>query len=58
MKLHVYQQHKSNITWTRDDPFTEAEMLDINCKFTGYVDSEDYEPIGMGYYRKSAHHEE
>lgn len=51
MKLHVYQQDKSNITWVRDELWTVAEEQDMRLSKVGEVDSENYEYIGMGYYR-------
>lgn len=51
MKLHVYQQDKSNITWVREDEFTQEELQSFNAKRVGEVDSADYKPVGMGYYR-------
>ena len=51
MKLHVYMQDNSNITWVREDLWTEAEEADMRVRKVGEVDSENYKPVGMGYYR-------
>lgn len=51
MKLHVYQQEKSNITWVRDDEFTPEEQAGARLQKVGEVDSADYRHVGMGYYR-------
>lgn len=51
MKLHVYKQDNSNITWVRDDEFTQEELQSFNAKRVGEVDSADYTHIGRGFYR-------
>lgn len=51
MKLHIYEQDKSNLTWVREDLWTPAEEQDLRVKKVGEVDSENYKPVGMGYYR-------
>ena len=51
MKLHVYQQDKSNLVWVHEELWTKEEQADIRVKFIGYADKVDYIPIGMGYYR-------
>lgn len=51
MKLHVYQQDKSNITWVREELWTPAEEQDMRVRKVGEVDSADYSHVGMGYYR-------
>ena len=35
MKLHVYEQDNSNITWVREDLWTEADM---RVRKVGYAD--------------------
>jgi len=51
MKLNVYMQDNSNITWVREDEFTQEELQSFNAKWVGEVDSENYMHVGMGYYR-------
>ena len=51
MKLHVYMQDNSNITWVREDLWTPAEEQDMRVRKVGEVDSENYTHVGMGYYR-------
>jgi len=52
MKLHIYQQDKSNLIWVRDDEYTIDEMMESRLKFIGYGNYEDYEHIGLGFYRR------
>lgn len=51
MKLHVYMQDKSNITWVREELWAQAEEQDLRVSKIGEVDSADYTHVGMGYYR-------
>lgn len=51
MKLHVYMQENSGITWVKEDLWTEAEAQELRVKKVGEFDSADYSHVGMGYYR-------
>lgn len=51
MKLHVYQQEKSNLVWVHEKIWTEAEQADMRVEWVKKVDSENYKPIGRGFYR-------
>lgn len=51
MKLYVYMQDKTDDTFVRDAPWTDAEMQDMHVWLVGEVDSVDYEYFRNGYYR-------
>lgn len=52
MKLHIYQQDKSNIRWVRDDEYTPEEQAESRLQKVGEADSAEYDHIGMGFYRR------
>jgi hypothetical protein len=52
MKLHIYEQDNSHLRWVRDDEFTPEEQAESRLHKVGEADSAEYEPIGMGFYRR------
>lgn len=51
IRLYVYEQRNSMLRWVVDKPLSLSEMLDCSLIFRGTVRTDDYENIGMGYYR-------